>query len=272
MSILVMSLLPEGFCSSLVSLPGEPTPLGELEFGGTGCETFGTGFARFRQLEMYALVYLLEAQGRYRDREGVDRYIGTGDMLMLRPGVPHQYGPTEGGKWNEVYICFRGPIFAAWWKQAHSGPVLHLEPAAYWSRRFFELLEPGATASVVMARLHLLLANALVQRTDGDWLERAKLLLDAGGEVMALPGIAGSLGIGYESFRKQFQVSTGLSPGHWRRQARIRRAQDLITRAQLSNEQLAEQLGFADAFHFSKAFKQITGLTPTAFRKHTAVV
>jgi AraC-like DNA-binding protein len=30
---------------------------------------------------------------------------------------------------------------------------------------------------------------------------------------------------------------------------------------------IAESLGFSDAFHFSKCFKRMTGVTPTDFRR-----
>ena len=32
-------------------------------------------------------------------------------------------------------------------------------------------------------------------------------------------------------------------------------------------KQIADELGFCDVFHFSKAFKQVVGLTPSDFRR-----
>ena len=36
---------------------------------------------------------------------------------------------------------------------------------------------------------------------------------------------------------------------------------------QLSGKEIAEHLGFSDEYHFSKRFKQVTGLPPSEFRR-----
>jgi AraC-like DNA-binding protein len=39
-------------------------------------------------------------------------------------------------------------------------------------------------------------------------------------------------------------------------------------RDRLSLAQIAGETGFADAFHLSRAFKQVTGVSPRQFRHH----
>jgi transcriptional regulator GlxA family with amidase domain len=43
-------------------------------------------------------------------------------------------------------------------------------------------------------------------------------------------------------------------------------AVDLLRRQELSLAQIAESLGFHDAFHFSKRFKEAYGTPPSVFR------
>ena len=48
---------------------------------------------------------------------------------------------------------------------------------------------------------------------------------------------------------------------------RVRKARELLTKGKHSVSQIAELVGFADADHFSRTFKHIYGISPSAFRK-----
>jgi AraC-like DNA-binding protein/predicted GNAT family N-acyltransferase len=75
----------------------------------------------------------------------------------------------------------------------------------------------------------------------------------------------------YESFRKRFQRETGVSPARYRTLRRIEAARELLRYSpQLTNRQIAETLGFADEYHFSRRFTQIAGSTPRQFRANGA--
>ncbi len=43
----------------------------------------------------------------------------------------------------------------------------------------------------------------------------------------------------------------------------------MLEHTHLSNKEVAEALGFSDAFHFSRRFKQMTGTAPRAFRSQS---
>lgn len=47
---------------------------------------------------------------------------------------------------------------------------------------------------------------------------------------------------------------------------RIRKAAKLLHRSNKSIKQIAEEVGYADANYFNKAFRKVTGLSPGAFR------
>jgi transcriptional regulator GlxA family with amidase domain len=73
-------------------------------------------------------------------------------------------------------------------------------------------------------------------------------------------------GLHADAFRRAFRKWTGETPMHVRRRHRLAMAVDLLRRPDLSLAQIAEVLGFHDAFHFSKCFKQSYGLPPSVFR------
>ena len=73
-------------------------------------------------------------------------------------------------------------------------------------------------------------------------------------------------GICPTEFGHAFREATGLSPQRWQMDARVRRAQRLmLDKPAHSLSVIAMRSGFADQSHFSRAFLDIVGVTPTAW-------
>jgi AraC-like DNA-binding protein len=67
-----------------------------------------------------------------------------------------------------------------------------------------------------------------------------------------------------EEFGHAFREATGLSPLRWQMDARVRLAQRLmVDNPAHSLAEIAVRSGFADQSHFSRAFQDIVGVTPT---------
>jgi AraC family transcriptional regulator len=81
-----------------------------------------------------------------------------------------------------------------------------------------------------------------------------------------LADLAALAGLSQSHFSRAFKVSTGLAPCRWQLDARIRRAQILLTDTQASLDQIAEATGFADGVHFGRTFRKLKGTTPAAWR------
>jgi AraC-like DNA-binding protein len=212
----------------------------------------------------------------------VKRDLVSGDLVLIWPELAHAYGPKQGKGWNQIYFVFDGPEFEFWRERgllSPERPVLHLEPVDYWRRRFEEVVgaesRHGAGAPLrAMGRfLHLLsdilAANADARGNREAWLEQALQLLGTpSADGWPTPQhVARAVGLSYDNFRKQFAARTGVSPGLYQKRQRIERACAALYQGNESFKELAEQLEFCDVFHFSKAFKQVVGLTPSEFRK-----
>lgn len=271
------AVLPPGFATRLVPLPDDSTPLGRLDFAGSCHDTRGTGLQRMRVHGVYALVYLLDGGGRYRDVRGTDRRLGPGDLIQVFPELGHQYGPENDEPWRELYVCFHGAAFDQWRRAGFlrpEQPVWHLAPLPYWRDRMLALAEADRPAVVLAARIHQFLADAWAAGPGSadaaaDWLATACRLLEtlSADHRLDLGQVARRCGLHYETFRKRFRAATGLSPGAWRRRALWQRASELLARGDLTLAELAERLGFYDAFHFSREFKRATGVSPREWRR-----
>ncbi|MDX2110244.1 MAG: AraC family transcriptional regulator [Verrucomicrobiota bacterium] len=276
--------LPPGFINAFTPWPAWETPLGRLGFAGTLHDTQGTGLTRFRVFGMYALVLLVDGAGRYRDTLGTDRRLAPGDCILVFPELGHQYGPEPEDTWSEAYLCFQGDAFAAW---RHTGglsphaPVISLRSVSDWYPRWRALAENHprhpAEAIALLSQIHTLIADLLAQHSQpasGDgWLEFSCRELQGlpPGKPVDWAKLARACGLSYENWRKRFRQATGQSPLAYRRHALLQRAAELLTRADLTNDQLASQFGFCDGFHFSKAFKSIHGVSPQSYRRQLHV-
>ncbi|MDD5198819.1 MAG: AraC family transcriptional regulator [Terrimicrobiaceae bacterium] len=252
-------------------------PLGRITLAGTIRKSTGSTTGPMRILGSYAIVYLVGGGGRYEDALGRRKEARAGDLLLLFPDIGHWYSPAPGGRWDEIYIVFDGPVFDLWRKRgvlAPDAPIYHLEPLEYWLRRFEEVVAPNLPALERVCRLQSVLSGVFThyQRNpaaarDEEWLARACELLDAGiGEELYVEDVPRRLGISVETFRKKFARLAGAPPWRYRMTRVIERGCRLVHEGRLTNKEIAAKLGFNDEFHFSRRFKQITGRSPTQFR------
>lgn len=70
-----------------------------------------------------------------------------------------------------------------------------------------------------------------------------------------------------ESFSRAFSKCFNASPAEYVRRKKIGMARTLLADSDRKLGDIAETLGFTDAFHLSKTFKKFTGKSPAAFRK-----
>jgi AraC-like DNA-binding protein len=75
----------------------------------------------------------------------------------------------------------------------------------------------------------------------------------------------GGLSVGY--FARRVRRTLGLPPRRWLVHLRIDAAAGLLDRTDLTITQVARRLGYAELYLFSRQFRQVTGLTPRAWRR-----
>ena len=79
--------------------------------------------------------------------------------------------------------------------------------------------------------------------------------------------LAQQCGISEVYFRKIFKETYGVSPHQYVLELRIRHAKALLSEQAATVTAIAEACGFSSVYHFCRAFKQITGMTPMEFAK-----
>lgn len=84
--------------------------------------------------------------------------------------------------------------------------------------------------------------------------------------VESVNKVAAEVGYSSDHFTRTFKKIMGCSPQQFLVNARITRAKHLLVDSELSIKEMADQLGYCNAYFFSRQFKTMTGRTPTEYR------
>lgn len=76
----------------------------------------------------------------------------------------------------------------------------------------------------------------------------------------------------YSALSKAFSEETGTTLERYAIAQKIERAKELLTYGEMSLGEIADRLGYSSTAYLSAQFKQVTGMTPAAFKKDAAAV
>jgi AraC family transcriptional regulator len=79
--------------------------------------------------------------------------------------------------------------------------------------------------------------------------------------------IAEALSMSSSHFARAFKQTTGLAPHHYVLERRIEKAKSLLRETDEAIGEIAHQIGFATASHFSVAFQRYMARTPRQYRR-----
>lgn len=83
---------------------------------------------------------------------------------------------------------------------------------------------------------------------------------------IALPDLAARARMSVRTFNRRFRSETGLTPGTWLVQQRLRHAQRLLETTDLGIDEIALRAGFGTATSFRTHLRATVGVSPSAYR------
>jgi AraC family transcriptional regulator len=88
-----------------------------------------------------------------------------------------------------------------------------------------------------------------------------------GGRFPTIAELAEQFNTSRRSLLRLFKATTGASPSRYIEETKLDNAKTLLATSKMAIKKIAHEAGYSTASHFSTKFRQLTGLTPSAFRR-----
>ena len=216
---------------------------------------------------------------------GGERVIRQGEMILIEPGEAHANRAVDDHAFAYAVMYVPGPVMVGLLDAAfgsEAAPPRFREPhlkAADTSRAFLaahRLMIAGEARleqeSALLRFLSLLLfrdQGAACPPAPAGEPERVRIARDYieghYREAISLQQLARVAGASPFHLLRSFAACTGLPPGAYQTQLRIREAKRLLNLGEGIAETAAE-LGFADQSHLTRHFQRLVGTTPGRYR------
>ena len=87
------------------------------------------------------------------------------------------------------------------------------------------------------------------------------------GNPIDMAEVSNYVSMNYSMFSSTFKEYTGENFSTYLKKLRIEKSRRLLGNTDMNINEIAGKVGFEDARHFGKVFKEMTGMTPTACRE-----
>jgi AraC-like DNA-binding protein len=236
-----------------------------------------------RTLPTFQIVYITEGEGTFWT-DGRDYRVIPGSAMLILPGVRHRYKPFPETGWREYWVGFMGDYFDRMLREgilSRERVFFNVGLQNYLVSQFNLIFgEIRAQQSLYQlkacAGILALIAEILTREQRAGQpnyyqkiVEKAKYVMEKNLEnALSLPDISGELGISGSRFAEIFKTATAMTPYQYYLQIKIRRAEELLEKEDLSIKELALRLGFDDQYYFSRLFKRKTGIAPSRWKRY----
>ena len=220
-------------------------------------------------------VYFLRGNGIYTDKNGAKIPFKENDILLVEYGQPYT---IESGDCEIEYITTAFSLDKESSFEDFGLPTFFSGADESLRRKILSLLKVWENNSaysrlecrLMMNEIFLEIKKEIDMEEEGDItspVDEAVFYINKNYDrEISLDTLAGLCLMSKSYFRSQFKKYKGVSPLRYREEVRISWAKKYLKSNFFSSTEIAEKLGYCDIYHFSKAFKQSVGVTPSEYR------
>lgn len=224
----------------------------------------------------WLIAYTLSGEGYFSTPEGTKK-CSSGDLVLLKPDTPHQYGTVKGEIWNFMWAHFSSyPI---------GDKLLPVEPLLVHTieadtirrrvyRAFRRILSDSRERNEYwqdlclnsLREILMLLSMGQNQKLDPRIVETMHYLSTHMRDVIHIEELSKAIGLSPSRLSHLFKEQTGLSIIDSVNQMRIQQAALLLEHTNRSASEVAYEVGFHNYNHFINQFRKWFGTNPSGFR------
>jgi AraC family transcriptional regulator of arabinose operon len=248
----------------------------------------GAGYRSRRRMGTrdWLITYTVVGRGLYR-LAGQEFGCGPGDVMLLQPGAPHDYGTQpETGRWDFFWVHFLPrPTWNPWllWRELASGLRTLAVGEDSMRRRIEEVfgrllrdvsaLDPwGERLAENALEEVILLVAAENARSSGEVIDSrvAQVVHEISRryrEPTTVAELAEHVHLSPSRLAHLFKEAVGESPIQMLLRLRLRQAARLLEYSTLSVAEIAAEVGFDSQFYFARRFREQFAMSPTGYRR-----
>ena len=231
----------------------------------------------------YLIHIVLKGKGQFRS--GNASYaLEAGQGFLIQPDKVTYYIADREDPWEYCWVGFRGnrveellreldlgdehPVFACEQTGALKSLILDLMniQGSHLAQRLHRDAMIMEFFSILASQLHV--ASSARDQERNEYIRQAITYIQGNyDQPVKVSDIAAHIGIERSYLYLLFVEHLGITPKNYLTTYRLTRARELLKVTDLPIASIAESCGYSDALVFSKAFRQMYQMTPTAWRK-----
>jgi AraC family transcriptional regulator, arabinose operon regulatory protein len=271
--------------SAIDASQNAPAPAPGILLAGHFNQPPGYHIQRSRGTHDWLMMFTLAGRGR-NDLNGQRYTCQRGDVMLLSPDTPHDYGTSGAEAWEFYWAHFiPRPTWISWLRlpALDSGlAFLHIEDDAIHERMtqgFRRLLNDNTNTGSISDELSLnaleeillLIAQYQSRMSRSSTDARVEIVLDYLAqhiyEPVSIEELAKLVAISPSRLAHLFKEQVGDSPLQMFLKLRLRHAARLLEFTSRPIYEIASDLGFQSPFHFSRRFKLYYHVSPVQYRR-----
>lgn len=232
----------------------------------------------------YMLHFILKGQGHYY-LNNKHYKLNENQCFLTEPGTVTLYKAEPTNPWTYTWICFNGDYVPHLLKQSNlntDNPIINLS----CNQTIYEIIKEmlsyhqltpanecylQSKLYLIFAKLHEALQSVYnkIELNNNFYVTKAIEYIEKNTFTnLSVNDIARYLNISRSHLYALFKQELNTSPQQFLTNAKIANARELLSKTKIPIYSVALSCGYKNAFAFSRAFKQVTNISPREYRQH----